>query len=146
MDIIIRHKAQELYGLILYDCAESLGQALDFINEKYEEAGVFVCDGRYTEEDCLVFEHDDKTGYVFPFLPHLPLDLDNLAIWRMRVRPFIQAVWVEDFIYNKLDDELEEYEAEYEDEYDEDDEYDDDYEDEEDEEYDEEESEGEDEN
>ncbi len=100
-----KHKREKtLYGLVILGCINDLEKTIEFMNGEWEEAGIFTTDARYKPEDCLQFEFEGKPALIYPFLEHIPLNLDNFAIWRMNIRPICPAMWVEDFVANYLKD------------------------------------------
>lgn len=98
--LVRRHKAKELYGLVMAGCVNNLEETIDFVNKELRSEGIFRTENEYKYEDCLVFEHDGQTCLVFPFLRHIPLDTHKMAFWRLQIRQFVCAMWVEDYIFN----------------------------------------------
>ena len=96
------HKADELCGLVIAVRDWDLSETIDFINKEFRRKGIFLNENEYKYEDCLTFDNDGERCLVFPFLPHIPLDLDIMVMWRLRIRPYVLAMWIEDYIWNRI--------------------------------------------
>ena len=92
---------------VVWICEENipLPKIIDRINKDYEKHGIFLNGVRYTCKNCIVFDNEayKESCLIFPFLPDMPLDIYNLAMWRLALRQTdVGVMWVEDYVANRM--------------------------------------------
>ena len=106
MSEIIRIEADKLRemkgkeGLIFPGCAPPFQDWLDGINDMLTEANILL-DGRKFDK-IMVFQNDGCTNLLFP-LDEVNIDLEKLAVWRIKTQEVFAGKWLSDYVPNMLD-------------------------------------------
>ena len=88
-------------GIIFQGCAGEVREWIDGINEMLTEAGILKDGTRL--EDVTKFEHEGLTNLLFKFGKDDKIDMEKLAIWRLRTHSQFGATWLLDYVPNRLD-------------------------------------------
>jgi len=86
-------------GLILQGCGGHLQEWIDGVNDMLTEEGILL-EGD-TFKHVSSFQHDGTTNLLFHF-EDVKLDVGKLAMWRLRMRQQFAAMWLSDYLPNRL--------------------------------------------
>lgn len=87
-------------GLILQGCGGDPQEWLDGINSLLTDEGILKNGSRF--ENISVFQNGDLTNILFPFEDGVDIDMDKLAMWRLRSHEQFGGTWLSDYVPNKL--------------------------------------------
>ncbi len=87
-------------GLILQGCGGDPQEWLDGINSLLTDEGILKNGSRF--ENVSVFQNGDLTNILFPFEDGVDIDMDKLAMWRLRSHEQFGGTWLSDYVPNKL--------------------------------------------
>lgn len=88
-------------GLILQGCGGDLQEWVDGINELFTQAGILQAGNAWKAEAVRTFQHDGLTNLLFPF-SDVSLDVEKLAMWRLRTYGQFGGTWLSDYVPNRL--------------------------------------------
>lgn len=86
-------------GLILQGCGGDLNEWVDGINDLLTEEGILLDGTKF--ENCAAFTHDGVTCILYPF-EDVKLDVEKLAMWRLRTHGQFSGKWLSDYVPNRL--------------------------------------------
>lgn len=86
-------------GLILQGCGGDLNEWVDGINDLLTEEGILLDGTKF--ENCAAFTHDGVTWILYPF-EDVKLDVEKLAMWRLRTHGQFSGKWLSDYVPNRL--------------------------------------------
>ena len=86
-------------GLVLQGCAPPASEWLDGINEILTREGILR--GGSAFENVMEFENRGVTNLLFPF-DGVDLDVERLALWRLKNRQTFDVMWLSDYADNYL--------------------------------------------
>ena len=88
-------------GLVFQGCGGDLQEWVDGVNALLTEAEILRNGAKF--EHITVFEMPNCTCLLFPFEdPGENLNVEKLAMWRLRTYDTFGAMWLSDFVENKL--------------------------------------------
>lgn len=90
---------QEKEGLIIQGCGGNLNEWVDGINDLLTEEKILLDGSKF--ENCLSFQNEGITCILFPF-DDVKLDMDKLAIWRLKSHSAFNGTWLTDYVENSL--------------------------------------------
>ena len=98
-------KAEELRlkrgeeGIVFQGCGGDVKDWVDGVNQLLKDEKILLDGTKLTE--CYRFENGGLTNLYFPF-GNAELDMDKLAIWRIKARPVFGCMWLSDYVDNHL--------------------------------------------
>ena len=92
-------KMHDREGLILQGCGGDLKEWVDGINQMLEQEGILPKGKRLDE--VAVFKNEGMTNLLF-FFGEEKLDIEKLAVWRLKTRYHFGSTWVSDYVNNRL--------------------------------------------
>ena len=101
-----RMEGQE--GLILQGCGGDLQEWADGINGLLADEGILLRGSTF--ESVMVFQYGDTTNLLFP-LDNAELDVEKLAMWRLKTHGRFGGTWLSDYVPNRLGGYLDEQET-----------------------------------
>lgn len=88
-------------GLVFQGCGGDLQEWVDGVNNLLTEAGILKSGAHF--ENVTEFQMSDHTCLLFPFEDvGEDLNVGKLAVWRLRTYDTFGAMWLSDFVENKL--------------------------------------------
>ena len=88
-------------GLVFQGCGGDLQKWVDGVNNLLTETGILKNGAHF--ENVTEFQVSDHTCLLFPFEDvGENLDVGQLAVWRLRTYDTFGAMWLSDFVENKL--------------------------------------------
>ena len=88
-------------GLVFQGCGGDLREWVDGVNNLLTEAGILKNGAHF--ENVTEFQMPNHTCLLFPFEDvGEDLDVGKLAVWRLRTYDTFGAMWLSDFVENKL--------------------------------------------
>ena len=87
-------------GLVLQGYGGDPQEWLDGINSLLTDEGILKNGSRF--ENISVFQNGDLTNILFPFEDGVDIDMDKLAMWRLRSHEQFGGPWLSDYVPNKL--------------------------------------------
>lgn len=94
-------KAHGKEGLVFQGCGGDLQKWVDGVNDLLTKAGILKNNAHF--ENVTKFQMTDHTCLLFPFEDvGENLDVGQLAVWRLRTYDTFGAMWLSDFVENKL--------------------------------------------
>ena len=88
-------------GLVFQGCGGDLQKWVDGVNNLLTETGILKNGAHF--ENVTEFQVSDHTCLLFPFEDvGENLDVGQLAVWRLRTYDTFVAMWLSDFVENKL--------------------------------------------
>ena len=95
----LRHM-QEQEGLIIMGCSGSLEQWVNDVNDALTESGILLNGTRF--EDVRSFQQGKRTNLLFPLDDKVQVNMERLAIWRLRTHACYEGMWLSDYVENYL--------------------------------------------
>ena len=95
----LRHM-QEQEGLIIMGCSGSLEQWVNDVNDALTESGILLNGTRF--EDVRSFQQGKRTNLLFPLDDKVQVNMEQLAIWRLRTHACYEGTWLSDYVENYL--------------------------------------------
>lgn len=86
-------------GLVLQGCGGDLKEWVDGINQMLEQEGILPRGKRLDE--VAVFKNEGMTNLLF-FFGEERLDIEKLAVWRLKTRYHFGSTWMSDYVNNRL--------------------------------------------
>ena len=86
-------------GLVFQGCSPPLSEWKDGINEILTREGILR--GGSAFENVMEFENRGVTNLLFPF-DGVDLDVERLALWRLKNRQTFDVMWLSDYADNCL--------------------------------------------
>lgn len=88
-------------GLVFQGCGGDLQEWVDGVNNLLTEAGILKNGAHF--ENVTEFQMPNHTCLLFPFEDvGEDLDVGKLAVWRLRTYETFGAMWLSDFVENRL--------------------------------------------
>ena len=88
-------------GLVFQGCGGDLQEWIDGVNNLLTEAEILRNGAKF--ENITAFEMPNCTCLLFPFEdPGENLNVEKLAMWRLRTYETFGAMWLSDFVENRL--------------------------------------------
>lgn len=103
-------KMHDREGLVLQGCGGDLKEWVDGINQMLEQEGILPKGKRLDE--VAAFKNEGMTNLLF-FFGEERLDIEKLAVWRLKTRYHFGSTWMSDYVNNRLGGFLREAVAEY---------------------------------
>lgn len=97
----LRKLSQKTEGLILQGCAGDPHDWIDFMNRMWTKLNILQDGFNFMPKDCFVFVNDGVICIYFDIV-NKPIDIMNLAIWRLRSREDFHGIWLSDYVEIKL--------------------------------------------
>ncbi len=112
MKEMTKEELKKLYdreGLIIQGCGGDLKEWVDGINGILEQEGIIPKGAELN--DVAMFQNGKVTNLLFLFGEE-KVDIEKLAVWRLRTHSQFNGVWLSDYVNNHLGGFIREHEAE----------------------------------
>ena len=97
----LRELSEKTDGLIIQGCLDDANDLIDYFNNIWTEENILLDGSKFTPEDCFIFVNDGIRCIYFGIW-NKPIDINRLAVWRLRSRDVFHGIWLSDYIANKL--------------------------------------------